>query len=308
MADNPSSDGLSEAERLREEELAQELEHSDSNEEDSQEISLEIEEKLLKDEPEYTTLVNYGESIPSTTIESEIVETYSDSSQNVETVHRADELGNIYTDNSDNFLSSQPDTLTEVTDQYEPYINEYSFDNSHLIDPTQTENNEKYDVNDTLNKDTIVMPDINEFQQSETTNYESQMTEEMLMSEREREKKSKKELEEEEREKMQVLVSNFTEEQLDRYEMYRRAAFPKAAVKRLMQTITGCSVGQNVVIAMSGIAKVFVGEVVEEALEVLEKSGEAGPLQPKHLREALRRLRMRGAIPTRKAHRSFFRL
>ncbi|XP_071565356.1 uncharacterized protein Taf11 isoform X4 [Temnothorax nylanderi] len=72
---------------------------------------------------------------------------------------------------------------------------------------------------------------------------------------RESKEKSRREIEEEEREKMQVLVSNFTEDQLDRYEMYRRSAFPKAAIKRIMQTITGCSVSQNVVIAMSGIAK-----------------------------------------------------
>lgn len=120
--------------------------------------------------------------------------------------------------------------------------------------------------------------------------------------------KSKKEIEEEEREKMQVLVSNFTESQLNHYEMYRRSAFPKAAIKRLMQTLTGTSISQNVVIAMSGIAKVFVGEVVEEALDVMESMEETGPLKPKHLREAVRRLKARGTIPNVRAKRTFLRL
>ncbi|KAF0312707.1 Transcription initiation factor TFIID subunit 11 [Amphibalanus amphitrite] len=121
--------------------------------------------------------------------------------------------------------------------------------------------------------------------------------------------RSRQELEEEEREKMQVLVSYFTEEQLDRYEMYRRAAFPKAAIKRLMQTLTTCSVSQNAVIAMSGIAKVFVGEVMEEALDVKDETDDAGPVQPRHLREAVRRLRRKPGtfIPSMKQRRPVFR-
>lgn len=101
------------------------------------------------------------------------------------------------------------------------------------------------------------------------------------------------ESEEDEKERMQLLWSQFSEEELNRYEMFRRSTFPKASIKRLMQSISGNSISQNVVIAMSGIAKVFVGELVDEALKIQSRYGESGPIEPKHIREAYRVIKSR---------------
>lgn len=94
-------------------------------------------------------------------------------------------------------------------------------------------------------------------------------------------------------EELQLSWDKLSEEELNRYEMFRRSTFPKASIKRLMQSISGSPVSQNVVIAMSGIAKVFVGEMVEEAIKIQKRYRESGPIEPKHLREAYRVLKHR---------------
>nr|XP_039257485.1 transcription initiation factor TFIID subunit 11-like [Styela clava] len=124
------------------------------------------------------------------------------------------------------------------------------------------------------------------------TSAQQATADEILSAKRKKEKSGRVE-----RMKMQRLVTAFSEDQLNRYEMYRRSSFPKASIKRLMQSIAGCTVSQNVVIGVAGVSKVYVGEIMEIALDVMEQQGETPPVKPKHIREAIRKLKARRTFP-----------
>ncbi|VDN05502.1 unnamed protein product [Thelazia callipaeda] len=99
------------------------------------------------------------------------------------------------------------------------------------------------------------------------------------------------------RQKMQILVANFSSEQLARYECFRRSSFPKSIIRKLIHQATGITPGHNVIIAVAGLAKVFAGELVEEALDIRERMGEEGePLKPHHIQLAYEQLGEKGKL------------
>ena len=76
--------------------------------------------------------------------------------------------------------------------------------------------------------------------------------------------------------KTKTLFYQFTPDQSSRYEYFRRSSFQKSNIKKvallllyyspkvkIMQTVSEQTINQKMTIVMSGISKVFVGEVVE---------------------------------------------
>jgi transcription initiation factor TFIID subunit 11 len=105
-------------------------------------------------------------------------------------------------------------------------------------------------------------------------------------------------------------MDSLTEDQLRRYETFRRSGLERSVLKKVIQCVITCmfhfmflieqwiqgylgqSVHLNIAIVAAGVAKVYVGELVEEALQVKRDWGDSGCglLLPSHIREAHRRL------------------
>ncbi|KAI8101676.1 hypothetical protein M9434_006743 [Picochlorum sp. BPE23] len=84
------------------------------------------------------------------------------------------------------------------------------------------------------------------------------------------------------------VMSLLTENQMDRYECFRRSSL-KEPMRKLIQMIVGGGNPKStdkIVIAMAGVTKVYVGEIIEHARKIAESRGEHGPLTPEMIYEA----------------------
>lgn len=91
------------------------------------------------------------------------------------------------------------------------------------------------------------------------------------------------------KEDMKVLLENFSPEQLQRYEAYRRSALNRTNVKRLVSQVLNQQCSQTMAFVVAGFSKVYVGEIIEKAREIMEEWNDTGSIRPEHLREAHRR-------------------
>ena len=129
------------------------------------------------------------------------------------------------------------------------------------------------------------------------------------------------------------LYELFDEEQSKRYDKYKSSSIEHdkknrslqklecPRIKRIVQNILGegVQIGNLVQIILNGVAKIYAGELVEETKRILVEEEDAkeeenkdegedkltnkkrkrydSPIRPRHLREARRRMIIRGVLP-----------
>ncbi|KAJ2160699.1 transcription initiation factor TFIID subunit 11 [Coemansia sp. RSA 552] len=90
------------------------------------------------------------------------------------------------------------------------------------------------------------------------------------------------------KDEVREMWEQMSDEQRQRYGVYRQAALNKGAVKKLVSQVLNQQVSPTLAFVIAGFSKVFVGEIVERAVQIQTDRGDQGPLTPDHLRDAYR--------------------
>lgn len=96
-------------------------------------------------------------------------------------------------------------------------------------------------------------------------------------------------------EKRRLLITSFTEDQMERFEAYRRMTVNKPGVKKICNSILGHSIPQNIAVVMAGLSKLLLGDIITRAFEVQEREYKAQLIidieaKKQQKRETLRKL------------------
>ncbi|CEP60817.1 TATA-binding protein-associated factor TAF11 LALA0_S02e00298g [Lachancea lanzarotensis] len=76
----------------------------------------------------------------------------------------------------------------------------------------------------------------------------------------------------EQSEQLNLLLTNLDEEQMNRFEVFRRTSLAKNNIKKISSIVTNQTVAANINLLLAGVGKIFVGEIVEKAQEVKKRS------------------------------------
>eukprot|EP00762_Andalucia_godoyi_P000303 ANDGO_03188.mRNA.1 Transcription initiation factor TFIID subunit 11 len=100
------------------------------------------------------------------------------------------------------------------------------------------------------------------------------------------------------RERANELMKNMTPEQKERFEAARFSFLDFTTVRKIAETVVGEKINDDVAMAIAGVAKLYLGDLIEQALEEQEAIAEEGPLSPDDVREAWKSLHRQGRIIT----------
>lgn len=112
----------------------------------------------------------------------------------------------------------------------------------------------------------------------------------------------------EDRQRMLELLKTFTPSQMERYECYRRSNLSKPMLRKLFKAASGVTLNANGLIILAGISKMFVGEMVEKARDIMKAKGlnEYEEIQPEHLRAAAAEIDAKDGL-MRRRNKTLFR-
>ncbi|KAJ1462218.1 hTAFII28-like protein conserved region-domain-containing protein [Pelagophyceae sp. CCMP2097] len=105
-------------------------------------------------------------------------------------------------------------------------------------------------------------------------------------------------------EKLSALLETMSEEELDRFEQFRRSRFNRGSVNALLREYLPekLAIPEDTTIAVACLAKLYVGDLVRTARGIMDARGATGPITPDDFLIAARRLE-RDTVPTLGDHK-----